>query len=87
METISQNAESWGLDKGNMPHFDYEYSCVEKFSTSILFNQLSTKFGFDPHVLVEVAKSFANHIDAPKKQYKVFVEPLDYSTVVPEVVE
>ena len=52
-----------------------------------MFNQLSTKFGLDPYVLVEVAKSFANHIDAPKKQYKVFVEPLDYSTVVPEVVE
>ena len=48
---------------------------------------MSTKFGLDPYVLVEVAKSFANHIDALKKQYKVFAEPLHYTTVVPEVVE
>ena len=52
-----------------------------------MFTELSNKFGLDPYVLVEVAKSFANHIDAPKKQYKVFIEPLDYSTVVPEVIE
>ena len=64
LETISENAENWGLDEGNTPHFDYEYSCVEEFSTSILFNQLSTKFGLDPYVLIEVTKSFASHIDA-----------------------
>src|SRR3954463_11652400 len=87
LETISQNAENWGHDEDNMPHFDYEYACVEELSTSILFNQLTTKFGLDPYVLVEVTKSFVGHIDAPKKQYRVFAEPLDYTIAVPEVVE
>ena len=85
LETISQNADNWGLDEGNTPQLDYEYSCVEEFSTSILFNELSNKFGLDPYVLVEVTKSFANHIDAPKKKFRVYSEPIEHSTVVPKV--
>ena len=50
-------------------------------------SELSNKFGLDPYVLVEVTKSFANHIDAPKKQFRVYSEPIEYSTMVPEVVE
>ena len=50
-------------------------------------NELSNKFGLDPYVLVEVTKSFANHIDVPKKGFDVYVEPIKHSIVVPKVVK
>ena len=37
--------------------------------------------------MVEVTKSFANHIDAPKKSFRVYSEPIKHSTVVPKVVK
>jgi hypothetical protein len=67
LDTISKNIDAWDLDKGNEPCFEYEYSCVENFSTTILFEELSNRFGLDPHILVEVAKSFANNLNVPKK--------------------
>jgi hypothetical protein len=87
LDTISKNTDAWDLDKGNEPCLEYEYSCVENFSTTILFKELSNRFGLDPHVLVEVTKSFANHLNVPKKGFDVYVEPFKYSTVVPKVVK
>jgi hypothetical protein len=37
LDTISKNIDAWNLDKGNEPSFECEYSCVENFSTTILF--------------------------------------------------
>jgi hypothetical protein len=37
LDTISKNIDAWNLDKGNEPCFECEYSCVENFSTTILF--------------------------------------------------
>jgi hypothetical protein len=42
-------------------------------------------FGFDPHVLVEVTKPFANHLNVPKKGFKVYVEPLKKSSYITKV--
>jgi hypothetical protein len=67
LDTISKNSDAWDLDKSNEPHFEYEYSGVENLSTTILFKELSNRFGLDPHVLVEVSKSSANHLNVPKK--------------------
>ena len=47
LETISENTDAWDLDKGNKPGLDYEYWCVENFSTSILFEELKNRFGID----------------------------------------
>jgi hypothetical protein len=58
LETISKNTGNWGLDKGNEPHLEYEYSYVKSFSTSTVFEHLSDKFGLHPDVLVEIAKIF-----------------------------
>ena len=66
LKTIAENTSHWDLDKGNEPYLDYEYSCVENFSTSALFENLSDNFGLDPYVLIEIAKSFAEHIRVPK---------------------
>jgi hypothetical protein len=52
LETISKNTGNWDLDKGNKPRLEYEYFCVENFSTSTVFEHLSDKFGLDPYVLV-----------------------------------
>ena len=41
LETIAENTGYWDLDKGSEPYLDYQYSCVENFSTSILFKNLS----------------------------------------------
>ena len=68
LDTIANNSAAWDLDKGNEPHFEFEYACVENFSTTILFEELKNKFGLDPHILVEVSKSFSNHLNVPKKR-------------------
>ena len=47
----------------------------------------ANKFGLDPYVFIEVTKSFANHIDVPKKNFKIYVEPIKRSVVVPKVVK
>jgi hypothetical protein len=87
LETISENTGNWDLDKGNKPHLEYEYSCVENFSTFTLFEHLSDKFGLDPYVLVEIAKSFDGHIGVPKSGFEVYVEPVKHSIVVPKVIK
>jgi hypothetical protein len=56
LDIISKNVDNWGFDKGNTPHLKYEYSCAKNFSTSIIFEELSNRFGFDPYVLVKVTK-------------------------------
>jgi hypothetical protein len=66
---------------------EYEYSCVENFSTSTVFEHLSDKFGLDPYVLVEIAKYFAGHIGVPKSGFEVYVEPVKHSIVVPKVIK
>jgi hypothetical protein len=85
LDTISKNIDAWDLDKGNEPCFEYEYSCVENFSTTILFEELSNRFGLNPHVLVEVTKYFANHLNVPKRGFKVYVEPFKNSRYVANV--
>jgi hypothetical protein len=76
LDTIANNSAAWDLDKGNEPRFDFEYECVENFSTHILFEELEDRFGLDSHILVEVTKSFSNHLNVPKKGFKVFTEPI-----------
>lgn len=50
-----------------------------------MFEELKNRFGLDPHVLVEVTKSFANHLNVPKKGFNVYVEPLKNSSYVSKV--
>ena len=83
-ETIAENTGHWDLNKGNEPYLDYQYSCVENFSTSILFKNLSDNFGLDPYV---IAKSFASHIGVPNSGFEVYVEPVKQSIVVPKVIK
>jgi hypothetical protein len=52
LDTIANNSAAWDLDKGNEPRFAFEYACVENFCTTISFEELKNKFGFDPHILV-----------------------------------
>jgi hypothetical protein len=85
LDTIANNSAAWDLDKCNEPHFDFEYACVENFSTTILFEELKNKIGLDPHILIEVSKSFANHLNVPKKGFKVFTEPLKTSPYIAKV--
>ena len=87
LETIFENTSRWDLDKGNEPYFDYEYSCVENFSTSILFHNLGDTFGLDPYVIIEIAKGFATHMCVPKSGFEVYVEPVKQSIVVRKVIK
>jgi hypothetical protein len=47
LDTIANNSPAWDLDKGNEPRFDFEYACVDNFSTTILSEGLKNKFGLD----------------------------------------
>ena len=87
METISENTGNWDLDKGNEPYFDYGYSCVENFSTSLLFKNMSDTFNLDPYVMIEIAKGFAKHLCFPQSGFEVYVEPVKQSIVVPKVIK
>jgi hypothetical protein len=87
LETISENNGNWDLGKGNEPRLEYEYSCVDNFFASILFENLSHKFGLGPYVLIEIAKSFVGHIGVPKSGFDVYVEPVKHSIIVPKVIK
>jgi hypothetical protein len=50
-----------------------------------LFEELKNRFGLDPHVLIEVTKSFANHLNIPEKGFKVYVEPFKNSSYVAKI--
>jgi hypothetical protein len=55
-----------------------------------LFKELKNRFGLDPHILVEIFKSFANHSnvlrrECPKKGFKVYTEPLRASPYIVKV--
>jgi hypothetical protein len=54
-------------------------------SLLLLFEELKNRFGLDPHILVEVSKSFANHLNVPKKGFKVYTEPLKHSPYTAKV--
>jgi hypothetical protein len=69
LDTIANNTVAWDLDKGNQSHFEYEYACIENFFTIILFDELKNRFGLDSHVLIEVTKSFANHLNVHVKGF------------------
>jgi hypothetical protein len=85
LDTISKNIDAWNLDKGNEPCFECEYSCVENFSTTILFKELSYRLGLDPHVFVEVSKSFSDHLNVPEKGFDVYIQPLKFFAYVSKV--
>jgi hypothetical protein len=67
---------NWDLDNANESYFDYEYSCVEKFSSSHSFNEVNAKFNLDIHVITEIAKVFASHVSLPKEGFVEHVELL-----------
>ena len=87
LNTIFENTDNWDLDKGNEPHLEYEYTYVENFSTSPSFEELGNRFGLDPLVLVEVVKSFANHIVVPKEGFTEYVEPVKHSIIMPKPIK
>jgi hypothetical protein len=87
LETIFENIGNWDLIKGNKPRLEYEYLCVENFSTSTMFEHLSDKFGLDPYVLVKISKSFVGHIVVPKSGFEVYVEPIKHSIIIPKVIK
>ena len=52
-----------------------------------MFKNLSDNFGLGPYVLIEIAKSFAEHICIPKSGFETYVEPIKQSIVIPEVIK
>jgi hypothetical protein len=73
---VYENTVNWDLDNANESYFDYEYSCVEKFSSSHSFNEVNAKFNLDIHVITEIAKVFASHVSLPKEGFVEHVELL-----------
>jgi hypothetical protein len=62
LEKISENTNNRDLDKHNETSLNFEYSCVNKFSPSTVFDELRTKFNLYCYVIVEVSKAFASHV-------------------------
>jgi hypothetical protein len=46
---ISENTDIWDLDKGNEPTMEFRYKCVEIFSISDQFNDVSERFTLVTH--------------------------------------
>jgi hypothetical protein len=83
LDLISENTCNWDLDKGNVISVDYGYDCVENFYTADIFNELSNLYSLDSHVLLEVGKYFAKHIDVPKDGFIEYVKPIRYPAIMP----
>ena len=71
IERIYRNAEDWEIDKGKASGINYDYDCIKSFMKTERFNMLSTKFGLDSQIFVDLYKSFAEHINIPKKVGRV----------------
>jgi hypothetical protein len=46
---ISENTDNWDLDKGNEPAMEFHYKCVEIFSISDQFKDMSERFTLVTH--------------------------------------
>ena len=58
IERIYHNAEDWEIDKDKESGINYEYDCIKYFKETERFNALSTKFGLDSQIVVDLNKSF-----------------------------
>ena len=67
IERIQCNTEDWEIDNGKESVINYEYDCIKSFVETESFNKLSAKFGFDSQILVDLYKSFAPHLNMPKR--------------------
>ena len=63
---LFRSAEGWEIDKCKESGINYEYDCIKSFMETEHFNVLSTKFGLDSQIVVDIYKSFADHINIPK---------------------
>jgi hypothetical protein len=53
LETIQRNIEDWDCDKGKESGINYEYDCMKSFAETADFQELSAKYGLDPHIMVD----------------------------------
>ena len=75
LETIQRNTEDWDNDKGKESGINYKYDCIESFSKTTSFHELSGKFGLDSQIIVDCCKTFASHINIPKESWDMYHEP------------
>jgi hypothetical protein len=74
-EKVSKTTDYWDLGKGNEPTIEFDYKCVKIFSIVDQFNSVSERFNLDHHVIIKVAKSFAEHVTLPKEDFTVYEPP------------
>jgi hypothetical protein len=72
---IFGNTDNWDLDKGHEPKLQYDYKCVEVFSILEQFKDVTERFNLDEHVIIEVAKSFAESVALPKEGFTTYGPP------------
>jgi hypothetical protein len=79
LDLVSENTNNWGLDKGKIITRDYG----KNFYASDVFEELSSLYSIDSHVLLEVVKSFAKHVALPKEGLIEYVKPMKYPAIMP----
>jgi hypothetical protein len=75
LETIAENNNNSELAKDMKQDINSEYACIKNLSMFIIFNDMSTQFGLDSHVLVKIVNTFASHVSLPKEDSNNHVEP------------
>jgi hypothetical protein len=70
----SENTDKWDLDKGNEPTLQYDYECVEMFSLSEQFKDVTERFNLDRRVIIEVAK-YLLCVGLPKEGFTTYEPP------------
>ena len=75
IERIQCNIEYWEMDKVKESGINYEYACIKFFVETENFNKLSTKYGLNSQVIVELCKTFASHVSIPKVKWDKYHEP------------
>jgi hypothetical protein len=82
LDLVSENTSNWDLDKGKIITIDYGYDCVKNFYASDVFEQLSSLYSIDSHVLFGVIKYFAKHVALPKEGFIEYVKPMKYPAIM-----
>jgi hypothetical protein len=55
---------------------------VKNFYASDVFEQLSSLYSIDSHVLLGVIKYFAKHVALPKEGFIEYVKPMKYPAIM-----
>src|SRR4051812_13681398 len=75
IERFQKNTEDWEIHKGIESVINYEHDYIESYVKNDYFNTFCSKIGLDSHLMIDLCKNFASHIDSSKEEKDQYHKP------------